>query len=56
MVNVSETVWQFLIKLNINLPDDSQYYNVVNLSRNLESKCLHENECPSVYNSITPKG
>lgn len=56
MVNISETVWQFLIKLNINLPDDSQYYNVVKLSRNLESKCLHGDECARVYNSITPKG
>lgn len=56
MVNVSETVWQFLIKLNINLPDDSQYYNVVNLARKLESKCLQEDVCTSVYNSVTPKG
>lgn len=56
MVNVLETVWQFIIKLNINLPDDSQYYNIVSLARNLESKCLREESCPSVYNSITPKG
>lgn len=29
---------------------DSQYYNVLSLTKSLESTCLHEDSHPSVYN------